>query len=128
MSSEAVEPNERAIALTGQRIDAAISLWHNGWAIVQREPEPRRQQYQRAVQAILATLQTVQSVPALIAAWYRMDQARLDALALACEVDSGFPINRGIAEDASYYARLQELIAANQRGGPFPARGAGQPL
>lgn len=60
-----------------------------------------------------------------IVAYYQMSQERLDALTRACqvsEVDGGFPLNRGICEDAAYSARLQELIAAKGKaGGPFPA-------
>ncbi len=117
-------PNERTIALGGHKIESAVAFWRNGAAIVQREPEPRATAYRRAVATVLGTLASVQNVPALIIAYYHMSPERLDALARACGEDGGFPLNRGICEDAAYYARLQELIAASngfRQAGPFPA-------
>ncbi len=107
--------NERTVAIGQHRIESAVAFWRNGWAIVEREPEPRQSAYRRAVAQALATLMTVQNVPALIVAYYQMSQDRLDALTRACDVGGGFPLNRGICEDAAYYARLQELIAVRTR-------------
>ncbi len=122
MSSQPAEPHAppaRTVALDQHKIETAISFWRNGDHIVQRHPEPRRAQYVRAVARVLDTLQAVGTVPLLIHTYYSRDQERLDALVRACDVDGGFPLNRGIVEDCAYYLRFQEIVATSQQGGPF---------
>ncbi len=124
MSTVPTEPNPRTVAIGQHRIESAVAFWRNGAMYVRSEPEPRATAYRRAVAQILATLQPIANVPDLLTAYYTVSAERWRTLALACDSDTGnYPLSKGITEDAAYYGRLQELIAANnsQQGGPFPA-------
>ena len=98
-------------ALSQHRIEAAFAFWHNGASLAAREPQPRRQAYEHAIVAVVETLAEVSSIPALVAAYYQLSEARWQALKRACDVDTGLlPPNGGIVEDAAFYRRYQALL------------------
>ena len=90
----------------------ALALWRIGERNVTRpalEPEWRAD-YEAAVTAALGYLQRFGTMPELVAAYFALDDdGWLDAL---CRPPSGRILNVGDVEDAAYWRRAQQLIAA----------------
>lgn len=95
----------------------ALDLWRSGERNVTRRmlDTDWREEYADAVQAAVAHLRCLTTMAELVSAYYDLDDDDwLDAL---CRRPSGRILNFGDVEDAAYWRRAQQLIAA-AAGGP----------
>jgi len=103
--------------LQRSRTADALDLWRAGERHVTRWTLAKewRADYQDAVQAAVAYLQRYTTMAELVATYFDLDDdAWLDAL---CRRPSGRILNFGDVEDAAYWRRAQQLIAAAAAGG-----------
>jgi hypothetical protein len=105
---------ERPANDAGQRSRTAdaLDLWRAGERNVSRRTlnADWRDDYQAAVDAALAHLQQYTTMAELVTAYFDLDEdAWLEAL---CRRPSGRILNFGDVEDAAYWRRAQQLIAA----------------
>ncbi len=113
-TSDPPSGNPRTVALGQHRIERAVQLWRNGAQLAKSMPTPRRDDYQQAVAAVLPVLAACKDIPSLIVSYYRGETGPHIAVQQACLGTSGrLPLNRGIVEDAAYYARYQQIVVAS---------------
>jgi hypothetical protein len=99
-------------SLHRSRTADALDLWRAGERNVTRRTlsSDWRDDYEDAVQAAVAHLQRFTTIAELVSRYFDLDNdAWLDAL---CRRPSGRILNFGNVEDAAYWRRAQQLIAA----------------
>jgi hypothetical protein len=96
-------------------VEEALDLWRGGERLLRRKLTPGWvTDYEHAVARALAHLQRHATLDELVRVYF--DDAHAadpdDWLATACQTASGRVLNQGIVEDAAYWRRAQQLIAA----------------
>lgn len=103
-----------------EEIAYAMGLWREGERLLQQHATPGwREDYAQAAARALAHLAPYSTVAELVIAYFD-DAASGDKerwLVAACRTESGRILNEGIVEDAAFWRRAQELIAASQGRG-----------
>jgi hypothetical protein len=93
----------------------ALDLWRGGERLLRRKLTPGWvTDYAHAVTLALAQLQRYTTLDELARVYFDDSHAADpdDWLATACHTQSGRVLNQGIVEDAAYWRRAQQLIAA----------------
>jgi len=92
-----------------------LGLWRDGERLLRRPMAPGwREDYERAITTALHHLQRYRTMPELLAAYFDDTRASgKDAwLDSACRAGVERVLNSGIVEDAAFWRRARQLIAA----------------
>jgi len=99
-------------------IEAALAFWREGARLLAQATAPvLRPAYEAAVGRVLARLQRCTTMAELVAFYGAADAEKLRWLETVCGTPDGGPLNDVLVEDAAFWRRAQQLIAANQDGG-----------
>jgi hypothetical protein len=98
---------------TSEASKHALTLWRAGWERAKDDgPESSRTDYAAAIGAVTAQLAPYTTLAALVAAYHASPPALAAALERAMFPASGRVLNYGTIEDAAYWCRARQLLAA----------------